>query len=59
MTFDADYADIASYKGHPPKITWLRMGNTTTDNIAEILVRNKELIIDFVRNEETACLEIL
>ncbi len=37
VTFDADFADIANIKGCPPKIIWLRTGNTTTNNIIEIL----------------------
>ena len=28
VSYDADYFDIASLKGHPPKIVWLRIGNT-------------------------------
>ena len=35
VTFDADFVDIATIKGHPPKIIWLRTGNMTTENIAQ------------------------
>jgi len=38
VTFDADFYDIANIKGHPPKIIWLRMGNTKTDNIAKLFI---------------------
>lgn len=28
VTFDADFFDISLLKGHPPKIIWIRSGNT-------------------------------
>jgi predicted nuclease of predicted toxin-antitoxin system len=61
VTFDGDFADIATINGHPPKILWLRTGNTTTDNIAKILIEKKEMIKAFLEEEEyqeIACLEI-
>mgnify|MGYP001609016424 CR=1 FL=1 len=32
VTFDSDFIDISALKGFPPKIIWLRIGNTSTDN---------------------------
>ncbi|MCB9235573.1 MAG: DUF5615 family PIN-like protein [Bacteroidia bacterium] len=61
VTFDSDYFDIASLKGHPPKIVWLRSGNTTTDGISGVLHEKSELIKEFIGNSENrhlACLEI-
>ena len=61
VTFDSDFYEIANLKGHPPKIIWLRTGNTTTENIARVLTDKLLLITDFVNNEENtsiACLEI-
>ena len=61
VTFDADFVDIANYKGHPPKIIWLRIGNTTTNGIASIMLTHFKAITDFiltVDNEKIACLEI-
>ena len=61
ITFDSDFFDISNIKGHPPKIIWLRTGNTTTKNIIEILQLKKEIIIDFISNplySEISCLEI-
>ena len=61
VTFDADFYDIANIKGHPPKIIWLRTGNTRTDNIAKLLIEKAEYIKEFlVKREytEMACLEI-
>lgn len=61
VTFDADFADISSIKGCPPKVIWLRTGNTTTKNIAELLVRHQSIIKEFIENDEykeIACIEI-
>ena len=40
VTFDADFAEIASFKGCPPKIIWLRIGNSSTLNISNKLINN-------------------
>lgn len=61
VTFNADFFDIANLKGHPPKIIWLRTGNTTTINLEKLLMDKRELIADFVLNpvlKNIACLEI-
>jgi len=61
ITFDADFYELANIKGHPPKIIWLRMGNTTTKSIAEKMISLQSVIADFILSddqEEIACLEI-
>ena len=61
VTYDADFYDLATFLGHPPKIIWLRTGNRTTSQLAEILSNKKELIEEFLSNEqyhEIACIEI-
>lgn len=61
VTFDADFYDISNIKGHPPKIIWLRTGNTRTKNVAELLISKHEIISEFLTNleyQEIACLEI-
>jgi len=42
VTFDSDFFDLAMIFGHPPKIIWLRTGNTTTNNLEKLL--RKKLI---------------
>ena len=62
VTFDADFSEISSLKGHPPKIIWLRFGNNTTNFIAERLNFVKDQIEEFVNGEDSnilSCLEIL
>lgn len=61
VTFDADFFEISNLQGHPPKIIWLRFGNTTTVNIAKVLLDKYQFIKDFIENQEyseLACLEI-
>jgi len=58
VTHDSDFADIATLRGAPPKVIWLRCGNQTTEFIAR-LIRNKAVLItDFIANSEAACLEL-
>ena len=61
VTFDADFYDLASLQGHPPKIIWLRFGNTTTSFIAKIFIEKQNLIEEFINGPDynnIACLEI-
>ena len=58
VTFDNDFIDISVLKGFPPKIIWLRTGNTSTNFIAEKIIENKNLILDFIQNSENGYLEI-
>ncbi|RNL55133.1 DUF5615 family PIN-like protein [Pedobacter jejuensis] len=58
VTFDADFYEFSNLYGHPPKIIWLRFGNNTTFGIAEVLIKKKQLINDFIEQDEFSCLEI-
>ena len=58
VTFDADFFDIATLKGFPPKVIWLRTGNLTTCELAERLILNFSNIASFIINPEQYCLEI-
>jgi predicted nuclease of predicted toxin-antitoxin system len=61
VTFDSDFYDISIISGHPPKIIWIRSGNLTTNEIAQLLIINKEAIHSFLENEDfkdIACLEL-
>jgi predicted nuclease of predicted toxin-antitoxin system len=62
VTFDADYYDIALLRGVPPKIIWLRVGNITTSQLANILKANASNIEHFLNNKggiHERCLEIV
>lgn len=61
VTFDEDYRNMSLVKGSPPKIIWLRTGNTTTENLIKILIDKREDILAFLTSvefNEYTCLEI-
>lgn len=58
VTFDSDFIDISNLRGFPPKIIWLRIGNTSTANLAERIRTEKSNIVDFLNSSENAFLEI-
>ncbi|MCK9453057.1 MAG: DUF5615 family PIN-like protein [Bacteroidales bacterium] len=58
VTFDSDFFDLNVIKGFPPKIIWIRTGNTTTNNL-ENLLRDKYDLIKLFLDEDYACLEIM
>lgn len=57
VTFDSDFCDLNMVKGSPPKIIWIRIGNSTTKEIYKLIIEKKELIKIFVSND-FGCLEI-
>ena len=58
VTFDSDFIDISVLNGFPPKIIWLRIGNSTTERIIQTLRSNHLVITDFLISEENAYLEM-
>ena len=57
VTFDSDFSDLSILKGFPPKIIWIRTGNTTTNNLKIILENKYELIKSFM-TKDFGCLEL-
>ena len=58
VTFDADFFDLSILHGSPPKIIWLRTGNLTTSEIAELMILNFSNITSFINNSNQSCLDI-
>ncbi len=61
VTFDSDFYDLSLVRGSPPKIIWLRMGNTSTKSLEKIIRENNILIKEFLENsdyKEISCLEL-
>jgi len=58
VSHDADFADLATLYGPPPKVIWLRCGNQPTHAIEDRLRDHAEAIAAFVKDEATACWEI-
>ncbi len=55
---DADFADMATLYGPPPKVIWLRCGNQPTNGIEQRLRDHAEAISAFEQDETAACWEI-
>jgi len=57
ITFDEDLYNLTTLYGPPPKIIWLKTGNLSNDQIAEVLVRFKANI-DYFFSTDESCLAI-
>jgi predicted nuclease of predicted toxin-antitoxin system len=58
VTQDADFDDLNSLYGFPPKIIWIRTGNLKTHAIVDILNDYSDEINHFVKNPDFGCFEI-
>lgn len=56
---DSDFNDLLAAKGFPPKVIWLRIGNCTTQEAADMLRKHSETIINFGNDDSVGILEIL
>ncbi|HNE49717.1 MAG TPA: DUF5615 family PIN-like protein [Chitinophagales bacterium] len=59
VTNDEDFSRLSLFKGFPPKVILLKIGNAPTNIIASILIKNKKRIKNFISNKEIGILEIL
>jgi predicted nuclease of predicted toxin-antitoxin system len=57
VTLDADFAELATLLGPPPKVIWLRQGNQPTVTTERLLREHAEAIAVFEK-DEAACIEI-
>ena len=55
---DSDYYDLSVRQGHPPKVIWLRLGNCSTQTIADSLRNQRGAIADFIADSEESLLLI-
>ncbi len=44
VTKDADFGEISTLRGFPPRVVWLRIGNCTANRIEELLRANQDNI---------------
>ena len=58
VTQDSDFNDLTQLLGFPPKVIWIRTGNLTTQQIAEIFNQKIDEIENFSKDNEHGCLEI-
>jgi predicted nuclease of predicted toxin-antitoxin system len=58
VTLDKDFADLALQRGVPPKIIWLRCGNSSVAEIERLLRVNLQDIKNFELHPTAEILEI-
>lgn len=56
VTQDSDFSEYVAVHGHPPKVIWLRIGNTSTKTIESLLLNRKMDMSAFEKNTEKGCL---
>ncbi len=60
VTFDSDFNDLLTLYGLPPKIIWLRLGNTSTQKLADFFIHRHDIIQEFISHpnyRDIGCLE--
>jgi predicted nuclease of predicted toxin-antitoxin system len=58
VTFAVDFFEISIVRKHPPKVIWLRFGNSSTEFIRMKLIHLNQQIEEFHDNQELSCLEV-
>lgn len=55
---DADFLEMGLVKGFPPKLIWIRIGNSTTNEIEKVIRDNYLSIRKFIEASKDFCLEL-
>lgn len=58
LTQDADFQELATLYGAPPKVVWLTCGNRRRDFITRLLLTHRETILAFAEDPDIDVLEI-
>jgi predicted nuclease of predicted toxin-antitoxin system len=58
VTLDKDFSDLALLHGTPPKIIWMRCGNSSVEEIERLLRSNFAEIEKFNASAEATVLEV-
>jgi len=58
VTQDSDFNERSLVYGYPPKVIWLRIGNTSTQNIKRLLKEHSQDILLFEQDKTLGCLQI-
>ena len=59
VTQDSDFAERSRLYGAPPKVVWLRCGNSTPQQVETLLRRNAVLIAELIQNPILHYVEIM
>jgi len=55
---DADFVELSTLRGFPPKVVWLRLGNCVTRDIHEAIRSNSIAIAELWRDPERGVLAL-
>lgn len=55
---DEDYQRLAVWRGPPPKVVWIRLGNCSTQDIATLLRTEREAVARFTAHPEASILAL-
>jgi len=58
VTKDEDFHRLSVFRGFPPKVVWLRVGNCSTSEVARLLRDRRAEIEAFVRHAEAGFLAL-
>ena len=58
VTQDVDFADKSRLYRSPPKVVWLRCGNSSTKTVENLLRFGSEAISELIHNDQLHCLEL-
>ncbi|MFH1321968.1 MAG: DUF5615 family PIN-like protein [Bacteroidota bacterium] len=58
VTQDSDFYFLTLIYDFPPKVIWLRYGNTTTQFIFNVFRKKHQIVVEFINSEQNACLEL-
>ena len=53
---DTDFLNRGLLRGHPPKVIQLRLGNCSTNRIRDVLLKEKDVIKEFLGNSDESIL---
>ncbi len=56
LSKDKDFQQLSVLRGAPPKVVWLRIGNTTASRMAELVAREVPAITDFFEHPHRSLL---
>lgn len=59
VTQDSDFYERSLLFGFPPKVIWLRVGNTSTENIEKLLRQLHTQLLLFEKDKTLGCFQIL
>ena len=56
VTKDSDFHQLALFRGPPPKVIWMRLGNCRTHEVESLLLARAGDIAEFENDSESALL---